>query len=132
MTFFRLDVSIYRNKKILALGKSPSARVARDLYIAMLAYSREHLTDGVIPNYVCGEIDPMTSNEEARTALLTLLSTGLVKRLRGGTPSIHNLLIPDYSDHQQTKEEIEHARKQAKERKRLQREKDRLEVGVTQ
>ena len=131
VTFFRLDVSVYRNKKILSLGKTPRARVARDLYIAMLDYSREQLTDGVIPSHVIGDLDPMTNPNDALKALIDLLSARLVKRLRGGTKDFHSYLIPDYAEHQQTKEEIEHSRKQAKERKRLQREKDRAEAAVT-
>ena len=131
MTFFRLDVSVYRNKKILSLGKTPRARVARDLYIAMLAYSREQLTDGVIPSHVIGDLDPMTNPNDALKALIDLLSARLVKRLRGGTKDFHSYLIPDYSRHQQTKEEVERDRERAKERKRLQREKERLGVDVT-
>ncbi len=131
MSFFRVDVSIYRNKKILALGKTPRARVARDLYIAMLAYSREQLTDGVIPSHVICELDPLTSANDAAKALIDLLRVRLVKRLRGGTKDFHNYLIPDYTLHQQTKEEVERDRERAKERKRLQREKERLAVDVT-
>jgi len=113
------DNGFYRHPKVLALGNSTVARLARDLYIGSLMYSRQHLTDGFIPLQALPDIDPITPLKDVEKAALALHSVGLFKRKRG---RFTGYWIPDYENYQQTKQEVESAREAAKARKRRQRE----------
>lgn len=119
MSYITLDCNLYRHPKVLALGRTGVGRDARGLYIAALMYSRTALTDGIIADHVLNQLDPALSPVQARKAVLMLVCCGLLKRRKG---RLSGWIIPDYARHQQTKEEVETAREQAKERKRRERE----------
>jgi hypothetical protein len=122
VSFIRLETSFYGNPKVRALGNTQLARIARDLYVGALFYSREHLTDGFVPLAALPELDPITPFKDVERAAIALHSVGLFTRKRG---RFIGYWINDYSKHQQTKEEVEQAREQAKDRKRKERERRR-------
>jgi hypothetical protein len=116
VTYIHLDTALFTNPKILAVGKD-----ARDLYIGALMWSRENLTDGVIPRSVLHLLDPTIKDAATARRLATkLVDKGLMEGLRG---SNGHLTIRDYGDYQQTKAEVERAREQAKDRQRRWRDK---------
>jgi hypothetical protein len=122
VSYITLECNLYRHPKVLALGKDAAARDARGLYVGAIMYSRQALTDGVILQHVLVELDPSLGTVQAKKAADLLVSTGLLKRRKGRNGG---WVIPDYGRHQQTKEEVETAREQAKVRKRKSRESQR-------
>lgn len=122
MAYVTLDCNLYRNPKVRALGNSGVGRDARGLYIAAIMYARENLTDGIIHDHVLTDLDPALSPVQARKAVLLLVCCGLLKRRKGRNSG---WIIPDYGNHQQTKEEVESDRQAARERKRRQRDREK-------
>ena len=108
--FFKMDVGYFRNPKILPLLEE--CRDAVFLHMAAIAYSREHLTDGVVPiRRVMADvlIDPCGaqcgSHCTPQCARIVLLQTGLIEQVDNRLVRVH-----DYGKHNQTADEVQTAR----------------------
>jgi hypothetical protein len=128
VSYVTLDTNFYRHPKVLAMGCRSDALVARGVYIAALMYARENLTDGFIPLEALPQLDPLVGPAAAKKAANKLLLAGLFTRRRGRFTGYY---IEDYTKHQQSKNDVEQARLQAKERKRKQREREKEPATVT-
>jgi hypothetical protein len=120
VTYINLDTALFTHGKIIRAGKD-----ARDLFIGALMWSRENLTDGLIPAEVIHLLDPTVPDPATARGLADrLVKVRLMRRSRGYHQGFHNpYQIPDYAEYQQTSEEVKRAREQAKERQRRYRDK---------
>lgn len=104
--FFRMDVGYFRNPKIAPLMEEN--RDAVFVHQAAIAYSREHLTDGVVPvRQVMREVlvDPCGpscgSHCQPQCARILLTENGLFENIDARTVRVH-----DYERHNQTAADV--------------------------
>ena len=107
--FFRMDVGYFRNPKIAPLMEEN--RDAVFVHQAAIAYSREHLTDGVVPvRQVMREVlvDPCGpscgSHCQPQCARILLTENGLFEHIDARTVRVH-----DYERHNQTADDVARA-----------------------
>lgn len=108
MTWIRLDVGFFRNRKMRAIGKH-----GRPLYIAGLLYAGEHLTDGEVPKDV---IAILAAEAEVPPSTVNLLVAKEAWVDQGD-----HFFIPDYLEFQRSRADVESERTAAKVRQRARR-----------
>lgn len=100
--YFKLDVGYLTNPKIAAVAaESPTAVL---LHMQCIAYSAQHLTDGVVPMRLAMRLACSTQCD-----LDLLIEYGLLTRLNDRTVEVH-----DYLEHQRSAAEANKASDQAK------------------
>ena len=88
--YFKVDVGYLMNPKVLAVAfESPTAVL---LHLAAMAYSAQHLTDGVVPLAIVQRIAGATAEDAER-----LFKRGLLIDRHDGDVEVH-----DYLEHQRS------------------------------
>jgi|GEM_PF-3449318 len=109
--WLKLANTFTTDPKILEVGEA-----AAWLYLAGLCYSSSHLTDGVVPKSIIGRL--VDGDAEERAA--ALVEAGL------WNSSGKNYLIHNYTEHQQTSDQIQEKRDAAAKRQAKHRQKETL------
>ena len=92
--FFKLDVGYFGNPKIQSLMDDRPRAIL--LHLECIAYSRQHLTDGLVPVRIA--MRTVCASQEDRIALT---DSGLLIDIDATTVRVH-----DYSEHNQTASEV--------------------------
>jgi hypothetical protein len=97
MTWAKIDDGFWMHPKVMIAGNTAAGIFAR-----CLSYCGCYLTNGLIPGPVVAQI---VGGE--RKALVALLDSGLMQQLESG-----GYLIPDFLEHNPSKEKVEADRRQ--------------------
>ena len=99
--YFKMDVGYLTNPKVADVAiESPTAVL---LHIGSIAYSAQHLTDGVVPVNLLLRLTGSTKKDAQQ-----LYNSGLWRDLGNGSAEIH-----DYLEHQRSSEEVKAASEKA-------------------
>lgn len=90
--FAKIDVGLREHPKILQAGDE-----AAWLFVSAILWSKEHDTDGLIPEYV---VPRLTGIKQPHRAVRKLVDAGLLEVLEDGSYFVH-----DYLEHQESSEE---------------------------
>jgi hypothetical protein len=97
VTWVKIDDGFWMHPKVLIAGNT-----AAGIFTRLLSYCGCYLTNGLIPEPIANQI--IGSD---RKAAEQLLDTGLVQRLESG-----GYYIPDFLEHNRSKDQVEADRKQ--------------------
>ena len=105
--YVKLAVGFPRDQKVRALSRlgAPDAGLARDLYVQMLLYCKENLTDGLVPVEEVGLLAYPLPSDQANQLAKQLASVGLTKLLSNNEAEFWEVLA--FVRRNGTKEDVE-------------------------
>jgi len=104
--YIKLIVGFHRDPKVRALVRyGADAGLGRDLYVSMLLYCKENLTDGYVPAEEVGVLAYPLPVDHANQIAKQLASVGLIKEVSNGEQQ--GWLVGAYIRRNGTKEDVE-------------------------